>query len=257
MNDSIPEQSEWNRKAWNHRAYEFWVKYSGLPEEAARDMRANPRRWLHRFENYIADVKGKKILVPLGSNGRKAIPLSILGARATIIDIAEENRRWAVETARAAGTPLDYIVADFMTYENVSFHEHFDMILAEGGILHYITDLDPFFTKLHRFLKPGGELVLNDFHPLRKYVKFDGQGKPFLDGDYFESAFHKGPVAYEDNFPEAERKDFPQCLLRFWTLAEIISAIARSGLFITSFQEGKNRGDPRLPGDFTILARKL
>ena len=37
--------------------------------------------------SYDGQVKGRSILTPLGSNGRKAVPLALLGADVTILDI--------------------------------------------------------------------------------------------------------------------------------------------------------------------------
>ena len=78
-------------------AYEFWVQSTGPPDQVARDMLADPTRWLRRHLPVLGDVKGRRVLHPLGSNGRKGIPLAILGAEVTIIDISEENRRYALD----------------------------------------------------------------------------------------------------------------------------------------------------------------
>lgn len=63
----------------------------------------DPTRWLRRHLPVLGDVKGRRVLHPLGSNGRKGIPLAILGAEVTIIDISEENKRFALDVARTAG----------------------------------------------------------------------------------------------------------------------------------------------------------
>lgn len=37
------EQSRINKSAWEHRAYEFWNKRDGSPEEKAKEIINNPR----------------------------------------------------------------------------------------------------------------------------------------------------------------------------------------------------------------------
>ena len=50
-----------------------------------------PMRWLRRHLPVLSDAKGRRVLHPLGSNGRNRIPLPMLGAEVTIIDISEVN----------------------------------------------------------------------------------------------------------------------------------------------------------------------
>jgi len=58
----------------------------------------------------LGGCKRKKIANLLGSSGKKAVALSQLGAYVTVVAITEENQRYALECARAAGVSLDYIV---------------------------------------------------------------------------------------------------------------------------------------------------
>ncbi len=80
-----------NKKAWNYRAYEFWTRYNGKPEDAAADVKKNPEHWIRKHKNQLGNVNGKRIIVPLGSNGRKAIPLALLGADITRSKSVGEN----------------------------------------------------------------------------------------------------------------------------------------------------------------------
>ncbi|MDD4296465.1 MAG: hypothetical protein PHC69_05840 [Ruminiclostridium sp.] len=57
-------------------------------------------------------------------------------------------------------------------------------------------------------------------------------------GDYFDDNLQCGNVAYKDRFPSEKQKDFPDCLLRFWTMGEIISNIASVGFVIERLVEG-------------------
>ncbi|MDJ0332874.1 methyltransferase domain-containing protein [Planococcus sp. S3-L1] len=77
-----------------------------------------------------------------GSNGRKAVPLSLLGADVTVFDISEENRRYALELANCANTVINYIVGDVYDIDVNKYRNHFDILYLEGGVLHYFNDID-------------------------------------------------------------------------------------------------------------------
>jgi len=242
-----------NRAAWEHRAYDFWIQLNGTPQKAGKDMRADPRKWLRRHLDLMGDVGGRDIVVPLGSNGRKAVPLAVLGARVTVIDISRENGRYAAELAAAAGVALEYVVADYASCDLSRFEGRFDIAYMEGGVLHYFGDLDALFDRTRKLLRAGGCLVLNDFHPFRKCV----DGAVPTDGDYFDADLHDAPVAYEDLLHGADKASMPKCLLRYWTLGEIVTGIAKSGLRIERMRETPYLTRPKIPGDFTIVARAM
>ena len=211
----------------------------------------DPKRWLHRHLALLGDVEGRRVLHPLGSNGRKGIPLAILGAEVTIVDISEENRRYALDVARAAGVDIEYIAADFGEYEDTSRDGSYDIAYMEGGVLHYFEDIAKMFRKTHRMLRTGGRLILDDFHPYRKLAK----DLPTR-GDYFDTGLHDAPVAYAGILERAEPVGMPLCLLRYWTIGEVVTAIASAGFRIEEMTERARRGDPRVPGDYMIVASR-
>ena len=55
-----------------------------------------------------------KIANICGSNGRKAVPLALLGADVTIFDISEENKRYAIELADCADVNIKLIQGSLM-----------------------------------------------------------------------------------------------------------------------------------------------
>ena len=106
--------------------------------------------------------------------------------------------------------------------------------------------------KLSLYLALNGRLIFNDFHPYRKIL----HPEIGTDGDYFEDGLHQSGVPTRDWFDEAEQKTFSKCLLRYYTIGEIITAIGRSGLCIEEMRELKRQGMEKLPGEFTIVAHK-
>lgn len=255
-------QSEVNKTAWSYKAYEFWINDLGQPTDVAKDMLSNPKKYVQRHLDFLGNVEGKRIANILGSIGKKAIPLAILGADVTIVDISLENKRYALEVAKEANINLTYILSDFLELNISNLTDYFDIAYLEGGILHYFSDLNVISSKIYEMVKPGGRLVLNDFHPIRKILKkrdiFDmSDDRLELCGDYFESNLHVGDVAYKKFFPTVDQTDFPDCLLRYWTMGEIITAFASSGFIIEKLVEGP-RFDcyKNIPGEFTLVAYK-
>ncbi|QUI24206.1 class I SAM-dependent methyltransferase [Vallitalea pronyensis] len=256
------KQSKINKKAWSYRATEFWSNKLGKPSQAAKDMIERPHYYLRRHIQFFDEIRGKKIINPLGSCGQKAVPLAILGADVTVVDISEENKKYATDIAVAANVNLTYIVSDFLEFNIDNIHNPFDIAYLEGGVLHYFSDLHKFANKLYSLLKLDGKLILNDFHPFRKLLQErdifkDANDNLELTGNYFESELIVGEVSYEKYLSHNTQDEFPKCLLRYWTMGEIITAFASAGFVIKQLVEGPRFDSYKnLPGDFTLIALK-
>ena len=263
------DHSRANKEAWFHRAYEAAYRGYGSPDEAAAKIRQDPAYVMRATSKYFGDVRGKSVANLLGSHGRRAVALSLLGAQVTVVDIAEGNQRYALEMAKAAGIDLNYILSDVLEWPTDQFLEHFDFVLMENGILHYFVDLRPLAALIHAVLKAGGKLILHEFHPINMKCSPEPEGdRLVLRGSYFSDAIVEGPVPYSGTFSEEESESFPLCRYRYWQLGEIVSAIAESGLIIEKLVENPHRDLSRLPAamqqpatlhlpaTFTLVARK-
>ncbi|MEG2655909.1 MAG: class I SAM-dependent methyltransferase [Clostridium sp.] len=247
-------QSEVNKRAWEYRAYEFWVKSDGLPQELAKKIIENPISRLKKHGKYFSDVKDLKIANPCGSNGRRAVALALLGANVTVFDISEDNKKYAMELAACSNVKLDYIVGDLYDIDMNKYKNYFDMLYLEGGILHYFHDIDKFMQILFSVLKPGGQVVLNDFHPFRKVMPIN-----FFESsvdDYFDTDIHQGDVAYKSMLNKEEGEEFPDCSVRLYSISEILNSMIRNGFIIKEFNEEPSWTNKRLPGEITIYAIK-
>lgn len=184
------EQSIQNKKAWEYRAYEFWHMRDGSPEEHAEKIMKNPLACLKKHKEYFQQVEGKKIANLCGSNGRKAVPLALLGGEVTVFDISEENKKYALELAEAAETSIDYIVTDIYDLDIEEYQNYFDMLYLEGGILHYFHDINKFTAILYTLLKEGGLMILSDFHPLRRCIVSGNEELKYFDNRLQRGAWH-------------------------------------------------------------------
>ena len=242
------DHSRANREAWSNRVYEAAYRGYGSPDEAAVKIRQNPAYVMRATSTYFGDVQDKAVANLLGSHGRRAVALSLLGAHVTVVDFAEGNQRYALELAKAAGIDLNYIPSDVLEWPTDPFLEHFDFVFMENGILHYFVDLGPLAALIHAVLKGGGKLILHEFHPINTKCNPLPEGDRLaLSGSYFSDTIVEGPVPFSGAFSEEERESFPLCRYRYWQLGEIVSAIAEGGLIIEKLVENPHRDLSRLP----------
>lgn len=207
---SQTEHSKVNRIAWSHRAYEAWSRGYGTPQEAAQQLKADPESVMRETWKYFGDVQGKSVANLLGSCGRRAVALSLLGADVTVVDISEENQRYALELAGEAGVCLDYIVADVSAWDAGPYADRFDFVFMEYGILHYFVDLGPLVQRITTILKPAGRLILHEYHPLNRKCRPELEGdRLYLRGDYFGRDVHEKPAQTQVNFTADEVAAFP------------------------------------------------
>lgn len=99
-----------NKDAWEFNTYDFWVEHAGSPAERAKKDIADPVGMLKKYAAYFDSYEGVRVANICGSCGKKAIPLALLGAKVTIFDISSGNRRYALETAAAADTSIEFIL---------------------------------------------------------------------------------------------------------------------------------------------------
>ena len=248
----MKEYSKQHKKAWEYDAYAFWVRQNGTPEERAREDISDPRKMLRRYSDYFDHFEGVRVANICGSCGKKAIPLALLGAQVTVFDISEENRRYAMETAEAAGVSLMYEVCDILEINLGKYAGFFDVVFMEGGILHYFHDIDEFMRMMHALLKPGGKMICSDFHPFTKIMDSLKLERPTM--SYFSKEICEGEMAHARFYDEETRKQFPRCSYRRYTISEIINAIIGNGFRLERFDEHPAWENNSLPGEFTAIA---
>ncbi|WP_051623681.1 class I SAM-dependent methyltransferase [Clostridium hydrogeniformans] len=255
--------SEKNQESWNKETYNAWIERLGEPKDAADRIKKNPSKVLSVIHNKMDRVEGKKIMNLMGSNGNKAVALALLGAEVTVVDFSEGNKRYAEDLAREAGVSINYILSDVLKMPREVFTGDYDIVFAEMGIIHYFIDLKPFITIIKRLLKPNGRLIIRDFHPVTtKLISSRGSTakirKHKVTGDYFDTSLEEKEVAYSKYLEKGE--EVHKVLLRRWNLGEVVTAVAKEDLFITSLDEEPNLSseifDKGIPKTFTLVAEK-
>ncbi len=243
-----------NKKTWEYNAYEFWVKQSGTPADRAKMDLENPIGMLRRYADYFDAYCGVRIANICGSCGKKAVPLSILGAEVTVFDISEENKRYALEVAKAANVDLNFEVCDILDIDTEKYGNYFDIVFMEGGVLHYFHDIDAFMRIMYALLKDDGQMICSDFHPFTKIADILDLQQPTM--SYFSTDVFEGEMAHARFFEESVRAKMPKCSYRKYTISEIINSVINNGFTLRRFDEHPAWTNERIPGEFTILASK-
>ena len=262
------EISKINEEGWNNSAYQAWVNRHGYPREYAKQLISNPEWIVSHYLKLMGDVRGKKIANLLGSKGNKAVSFALLGADVTIVDISQDNSRYALELADGAGVSIKYVVSDVLDIPEEDKLVDCDFVLLELGVLHYFVDLQPLFQLVYRSLKLGGKVIVRDYHPVVSKLLHVEENKVIADGNYFETDVVDVDVAYSILLSDKEKANLPQNTIRKWTLGEIVTSIAATGLHINMLQEESGVSwaypknfpkdmEEKVPGLFTIAAYKI
>jgi 2-polyprenyl-3-methyl-5-hydroxy-6-metoxy-1,4-benzoquinol methylase len=260
--------SQQNAQAWSESTYQSWIARFGTPVVAAAHLKKNPRVRLGNLTTHLTGqppgplpssplpLQGKQIINLLGSHGAKAIAMALLGAQVTVVDISQENERYASEVAAAAGVKIRYLVNDVLGLPDEELNASYDVVLMELGILHYFVDLEPLFRVVERLLRSGGRLILQDFHPITTKLISSRGKRHKVSGNYFDKAIISTNVAHSKHL---SADDPQQVYLRQWTLGEVVSAVAKRELRICLLEESPNSkiDDIGLPKLFTLVAERI
>jgi len=95
--------------------------------------------------------------------------------------------------------------------------------------------------------KPGGRLVLEEFHPVERLL-FQGAGPH----DYFRTDLVIGDVPD----PTGQGRRLGQCVMRPWTLGEIVTACVGAGFRLDRLVEHPDWTEPTRPGTFILAATR-
>ena len=113
----------------------------------------------------IGDVRGKKILHLQCHFGQETISLARLGASAVGVDLSDKAVDAAKSLAKELNVDAEFAccnIYDLPKYLNTKF----DMVFTSFGTIGWLPDLEKWAQVVSHFLKPGGEFVFVEFHPV-------------------------------------------------------------------------------------------
>jgi SAM-dependent methyltransferase len=97
----------------------------------------------------------------------------------------------------------------------------YDVVYTGGHVAVWVSDLRRYYREAARILKPGGPLIISEYHPFRRVWK-DSPNSLELDFNYFDRGPHRFAAAPDVLYAapgKLEQFEF------HWTVADYISAI--------------------------------
>jgi ubiquinone/menaquinone biosynthesis C-methylase UbiE len=216
-----------NRKLWNNKT-EIHFK-SGFYDV---DSFIEGKNTLNPIEiGLLGKIKGKKILHLQCHFGLDTISLSRHGALATGIDFSENAIEKARQLNESLGTNARFIQCDIYKLPDI-LDERFDTVFTSYGVIGWLPDMEKWAGIINQFLKPGGEFILVEFHPIVWIFSYDFKRIEF---NYMDSApiIEELEGTYTDREAQIKEKSIS------WNhgLSTVLDPLIKTGLKITDFKE--------------------
>lgn len=200
---------------------------------------------------FLNGVRGQAACVLGSGDNEVAFALAGMGGNVTSVDISEERLKVARERAGSLGLTLTFLRADVTELKDLA-DDTFDLVYTGGHVAVWISDIRKYYAESARILKPGGVLVINEYHPFRRLWD-DAEG---LEPKH--RYFDRGPYKYQtpEGLPSFEYS---------WTVADHIQAVLDAGCFLLKVDEyGEKVEDEhwlkvnldKLPANLLIVGKK-
>ncbi len=233
---------EANRHRWNIAAPNWKAMHD--QRGAWRNCHQDPG--LAFYENelpFFKDIKGKKVAVLGSGDNLCAFALAGMGAEVCSVDISEKQLEVAKERATELGLAIQFLRAD-VTELSALQDEQFDLVYTGGHVAVWVGDLKKYYQEAVRILKPGGQFMVNEYHPVRRLWQEDSDHL-ILAYDYY----NRGPFefAYGDDILSRDAGQI-KCYEYHWTISDFMQAILGAGCRIEHVDEmGTHVGDWEAP----------
>ena len=180
----------------------------------------------------LGHLPKKKVLHLLCGTGEGTAALAELGAVVTGLD----PRHQALEAAREHWPKILWVDGDPQDLPGKLGRRKFDLVYSGEGVLGRLSDLNRWARGIGTVLKPDGELLVFDDHPVADCV--DGLLR-------WQSSYFRDPA--DPNRP--------------WRLGQVVSALARAGISVRALEEypggtSRRRHDKRVPATFLLYGRR-
>ncbi len=179
----------------------------------------------------LGDVRNKTLLHLQCHFGQDSLSLARMGAQVTGIDLSDE----AIEVGKSLAERLKLDVRFFATdvYSTRSvLNDQFDVVFTSYGTIGWLPDLDKWAKVIVDSLKPGGEFVMAEFHPVAWMFDDDFNEVKYR---YFKSE----PIEETEEGTYADTSAPIKTKYVSWnhSLGEVFRALQKAGLSVNFFNE--------------------
>ena len=179
----------------------------------------------------LGDVKGKSILHLQCHFEQDSISLSRLGASVVGVDLSDKAIESAKQLAKETKSNASFICCDIYDLPN-HLNRKFDVVFTSYGTIGWLPDLEKWAKIVSQFLKPNGQFVFVEFHPV--IWMFD---------DNFEKIFYRyfnsGAIIESENGSYADKSAEISQEYIMWNhgISEVVNNLLKNGLEIKSLNE--------------------
>lgn len=218
---------EQNRKLWNARTA-FHVA-SGFYDV---DGFLGGKNSLNDIElRLLGDIHTKKVLHLQCHFGQDTLSMARMGAMVTGVDLSDKAIEEARKLSSKSGLAGNFICCDIYDLPK-HLNEQFDIVFTSYGTIGWLPDLDKWAAVIAHFLKPGGQFIFAEFHPV--VWMFDNDFKN-LAYPYFKS----DAIIEMENNTYADKDAAINLESVTWnhSIAEVLTALLNQKLQIENFEE--------------------
>lgn len=215
-------KNSWNAKVEPHLKSDFYFVDEFLKGRSS----------LNSIElGLLGDITGKSILHLQCHFGQDSISLSRLGAKVTGIDLSDKAIDAAKDLAQQCHTDTEFICSDVYDLPNV-LDQKFDMVFTSYGTIGWLPDLEKWAKVISHFLKPGGQFIMAEFHPVVWMFDDDFKGVAY-------NYFNEKPIVetYEGTYADFSADIVQEYVMWNHSLAEVLQNLLNGGLALKEFQE--------------------
>ena len=174
-------------------------------------------------EDWLRDIKGKRVLCLAGAGGLQAPLLACAGADVTVIDISNKMLDKDREVAKNENLHIE-IVKGNMCDLSVFSDCYFDYIINPPSLM-YIPELSVVFRECYRVLNKGGALIMMAPNPINYVCDYIDDGN----GGYYK-AVHRMPFCSKD-YDDSDWIEYGH------TMEEYLGGLIECGFFINGYVE--------------------
>lgn len=216
-----------NKQAWNQRTTLHLE--SEFYDMAAFRAGQNSLRSIEL--GLLGDVRGKSVLHLQCHFGQDTLSLARMGAGVTGVDLSDRAIAEAEKLAAELDLPARFLCCNVYDLPEM-LDEPFDVVFTSYGTIGWLPDLDRWAGVIDHCLKPGGQFIFVEFHPVVWMFDDDFSHVKYR---YFNS----GPIIEQVEGTYADREAAVQLESIGWnhSLGEVMSSLLARGLEITHFQE--------------------
>lgn len=174
-------------------------------------------------EDWLKDIRGKKVLCLAGAGGLQAPLLACAGAEVTVIDISNKMLDKDREIAKNENLQIKIVkgnICDLSMFSDC----YFDYILNPPSLM-YIPKLDIVFKECYRVLNNGGTFIMMAPSPVNYLCDYIDD----KDGGYYK-AVHRMPFCSKD-YDDSDWIEYGH------TMEEYLGGLVGCGFLINGYVE--------------------